>query len=57
METERDDSFLGKYKKPLIFIVTFMLCYVVLMTSQIAKKINISVGEIAKYNIKANSDK
>lgn len=56
METERDDGFFGRYKKPLIFIVTFMLCYVVLMTSQIAKKINISVGEIAKYNIKANRE-
>ena len=56
METKKEGSFFEKYKKPFIFIITFMLCYVVLMTSQIAKKINISVGEIAKYNIKANRE-
>lgn len=56
METKKDNNFFERYKKPFIFIMTFVICYVVLMTSQISKKVNISVGEIAKYNIKANRE-
>lgn len=44
------------YKKFLILAITFILMYSILITSLITKKYNLSVGEIARVNIKANKE-
>lgn len=44
------------YKKIIILAITFILMYSILITSLITKKYNLSVGEIARVNIKANKE-
>ncbi|OPJ59462.1 HD family phosphohydrolase [Clostridium oryzae] len=46
---------LGKVKKALIFLITFIIMYVTIMTSTsvISRKYSLRVGSIAKFDIKA----
>lgn len=44
------------YNRILIFLFTFMVSYVLIMTSLVTKKYSLSPGEIAKVNIKASKE-
>ena len=44
------------YNRILIFIFTFIVSYVLIMTSLVTKKYSLSPGEIAKVNIKATKE-
>lgn len=46
----------AKPKRIGIFIITFILIYSILVTSFITKKYNLTVGEIAKFDIKATRE-
>jgi cyclic-di-AMP phosphodiesterase PgpH len=50
---------IGKVSRPvriLIFIITFIITYLLLMSSLITKKYSLAVGDIAKFNIKATRE-
>lgn len=46
----------NKPKHIIIFIITFMIAYLILMTSLITKKYDLSAGDIAKADIKATRE-
>lgn len=45
-----------RYKKMIIFIMTFMIVYFISITSFITKKYSLAEGDIARINIKANKE-
>ncbi|MGL5615402.1 MAG: HD family phosphohydrolase [Sarcina sp.] len=50
------DNLLKDFKRPMLFIMAFLIIYLILATALITKKYDLKPGEIPKADIKANKE-
>lgn len=56
MKATKKPKVIKSYTRILIFILTFVVSFFILMTAVVTKKYNLSVADIARTNIKANKE-